>query len=1069
MNILKIKIIRSFSRFQETQSSKRFSLMASKPPPNKSKHRIAASDAKAKANDRWSSKRNLQTDEANAPKNKRPSMMNDKKASNKYKANDYDDSEASISEDGEEEEEDVDDDEDEFDEEMSEISEGDVGDEIEEPTIYVRGEGTGKANKCDNEFLSFAFDSDTEPIVGEVIEEETIFVLGEGAGHDCDVGNNDVKANEASSSESTPTTAVVPKPKPMFFFGQAGCLKLSPIKTVPKSSSTEVDEPSDDKPEENELKVSDAKDDTEQPTNSCENSDEQSNSKTTTEAKSETKNVPVEAEVNESESQSEKIEEAENSAEQNCDEQNNDENQVENKSEIENEVEESELKSDEKEDENVEKVSQTNVATESTNKIEAQRTVSASAALESESSPSENIEPAKSSIEEEKSASVEPKLSDEKVEEIGASEDVKETETRESKSEQIVEKSVVDVAEEDIVVLSERQIEPTAEAAAGPVPLSEVAEGSKEIDEMIDEQEKETIEMPSEDIQSDENEIIPQKVNEPELPQPDTEPATESTVIESEGKTTDVAEEIEENVESLNKTDESEVQPEVQTEPKIEKNIPEIEETKNEQSEPEVAEEATEALQVDESSEKVTEKIIEPEEINDEQENIAEEQGEKSQETKSVLEDACHPHGDQQKEDKDDENQAPAAAVEVTEPEVEETELEETEKEIVAKLTPNEVADAVTECEEVNEEKPIALEKNEKVEEDIKPITSSEKRKATESPKTEENESKKKCEENSFESRPQTNAATEQIATVTEVPEINEDDEKTKENINDEKADVKGLEKEVEDEKIVESTSEVKVETEVTEATPTPAPTTIQEEVKETSQKEEIAVKEEELPPTAIELAQPTNERQLGVSTSRTRKRRLSGEKVRLSSESENDHFDTAAIESPATPSENSDEEVGGKRLKMRAKIPLKNLRKSIEDKRSLKEECSSDDNEKLSAKQKLNDSRPKLRTRRRRGESMEAQQPAKPVKEVKETAEEATLKEEAAEEQSVEVKLEEQKVVKKEFPKEKIEPEIESQPIDVKTEESTVEEGHDGDSETAGNDANDEATNEEATEAESK
>lgn len=81
----------------------------------------------------------------------------------------------------------------------------------------------------------------------------------------------------------------------------------------------------------------------------------------------------------------------------------------------------------------------------------------------------------------------------------------------------------------------------------------------------------------------------------------------------------------------------------------------------------------------------------------------------------------------------------------------------------------------------------------------------------------------------------------------------------------------------------------------------------------------------------------------------RTRKRRISIEKQRLSSES--DENNDALIESPVS-QVSSNEEVGGKRIKMRPKVVKRSLRQSVEQKRNLKDtDWSSDDNEKPNAK----------------------------------------------------------------------------------------------------------------------
>lgn len=125
-------------------------------------------------------------------------------------------------------------------EEISGESGDEVGDEIEEPVMYVRGEGSGKASKTGNVYnIIGSFESyDDNDIIGEAIEEEVILFCGEGSGYDCDVGNNDPKTEESTSTEAPkPSTA----PKPMFFFGQPGCLKLSPMK-VSSPSKSKTDE-----------------------------------------------------------------------------------------------------------------------------------------------------------------------------------------------------------------------------------------------------------------------------------------------------------------------------------------------------------------------------------------------------------------------------------------------------------------------------------------------------------------------------------------------------------------------------------------------------------------------------------------------------------------------------------------------------------------------------------------------------------------------------------------------------------------------------------------------------------
>ncbi|XP_053961399.1 uncharacterized protein LOC128865269 [Anastrepha ludens] len=182
----------------------------------------------------------------------------------------------------EEEEEDEDDEDDEDDEELSieeedidsaaaeedeneekeiEDSDGDydskneVGEEIEEPLLMVRGEGSGKDCEGGHNIEFFANcdlfgdvydDTYAESIVEEAIEEETLYIYGEGNGAECLVGNgkNDEESSTTTAAATTPTKAA--EPKATFFFGEPGCLKLSPIKQPPKDEGKELEGGSDD-------------------------------------------------------------------------------------------------------------------------------------------------------------------------------------------------------------------------------------------------------------------------------------------------------------------------------------------------------------------------------------------------------------------------------------------------------------------------------------------------------------------------------------------------------------------------------------------------------------------------------------------------------------------------------------------------------------------------------------------------------------------------------------------------------------------------------------------------------
>lgn len=118
--------------------------------------------------------------------------------------------------------------------------------------MYVRGEGSGKANKCGNALHSFEItsdDSEDDCGVGEAIEEDVIYFTGLGAGHDCDVGNNEPKSDSSTETTNELTTKAVTETKPLFFFGQPGCLKLSPMKTIsstkPKADANDASKVND--------------------------------------------------------------------------------------------------------------------------------------------------------------------------------------------------------------------------------------------------------------------------------------------------------------------------------------------------------------------------------------------------------------------------------------------------------------------------------------------------------------------------------------------------------------------------------------------------------------------------------------------------------------------------------------------------------------------------------------------------------------------------------------------------------------------------------------------------------
>uniref|UniRef100_A0A0K8U1U3 Remodeling and spacing factor 1 n=1 Tax=Bactrocera latifrons TaxID=174628 RepID=A0A0K8U1U3_BACLA len=151
------------------------------------------------------------------------------------------DIDSAAAEEDENEEKEIEDSDGDSDEELNE-----VGEAIEEPTIIVSGEGAGE--DCEGVYTNKQFSLNTilfgdddevcevtyiDPIVGEVVEEATFYVYGEGTGAECLVGNgkNDVETATATTTTTTPTTPTkTNEPKATFFFGEPGCLKLSPMK-----------------------------------------------------------------------------------------------------------------------------------------------------------------------------------------------------------------------------------------------------------------------------------------------------------------------------------------------------------------------------------------------------------------------------------------------------------------------------------------------------------------------------------------------------------------------------------------------------------------------------------------------------------------------------------------------------------------------------------------------------------------------------------------------------------------------------------------------------------------------
>ncbi|XP_017064348.2 remodeling and spacing factor 1 [Drosophila eugracilis] len=139
------------------------------------------------------------------------------------------DDEDSELDEGEEEEEDID-------SAAADIEEDDeeeeVSESIDDPTIVVRGQGSGRdCEALPHHFMGgylghIGYENELE--ISESILDPVLHVMGEGWGAECLVGNG---KNEAHVEE---TTKDLPEPKATFFFGEPGCLKLSPMKQTPK-------------------------------------------------------------------------------------------------------------------------------------------------------------------------------------------------------------------------------------------------------------------------------------------------------------------------------------------------------------------------------------------------------------------------------------------------------------------------------------------------------------------------------------------------------------------------------------------------------------------------------------------------------------------------------------------------------------------------------------------------------------------------------------------------------------------------------------------------------------------
>ncbi|XP_016970742.2 uncharacterized protein LOC108038468 [Drosophila rhopaloa] len=176
-------------------------------------------------------------------KKHRPTLLDTKriKKPSRYESTkDENDGESGEEEEEEEDEEDSELDEGEEEEDIdsaaADIEEDDdeeeVGEAIEDPAIEVRGQGSGR--DCEaipptymGDYLD-NFDFGHELELSEAISDPVLLVVGHGWGTDCLVGNG---KNEATVDETTVDTS---EPKATFFFGEPGCLKLSPMKQTPK-------------------------------------------------------------------------------------------------------------------------------------------------------------------------------------------------------------------------------------------------------------------------------------------------------------------------------------------------------------------------------------------------------------------------------------------------------------------------------------------------------------------------------------------------------------------------------------------------------------------------------------------------------------------------------------------------------------------------------------------------------------------------------------------------------------------------------------------------------------------
>lgn len=1014
--------------------------MASKPPShNKLRLRISASN-----------KRNLDTDSDTATaKSKRPSLLDAKQSSNYDSEDDYD-SEQSDDELGSEE-----------------LTDEEVGSSIEEPTMYVQGEGSGQANKCENTRLSECDDFD-ENGIGEAIEEDVFFVIGEGSGQECDVGNNDVKTTETT----TPTSESKPSgpSKPMFFFGQAGCLKLSPMKTsastpsppsnddkndsdniVPEKTdetATNNDETSTNQPESNASDVNSLS--TENNSTNCDETDKATTSNLNQELPLSEPIVEVKSETNNLESNNLTVKNDNDHEKATNESINNDQAPSEKNENVEN-ISESEIINDsivekpldEKTTESIRSTTPINNESEKSNSAVAltsevvQENVSL---VESEQIEKDNkreqiddsLDHATKDSEVSEKVEIQPSTS---VELIAAQEEI---------SVDAIEAqpatSVEPIADQPPTSVELNEDQPSTSVEA--VKISETELESEDQSNLSEDKDEDIgINVPSEkqipilnDDDARENEIETTKETEEILEENKEVESQPESIAHPEQTTNEIADPV---IEEKSVEIESEVSESIQKleEPAIEK-TESISEQIDSPAEIPIPQESsvidtnTETVEPTPNEETSNEQLAQSEIVPIEKQQTDPEP-EQQQETQPVPEEPQHSEADSiiASEEKEEEEIAkispePSKSVDddettgaieipkddevVPSPERESVDLAAIE----ACIIPNKKSEDFEPTEESPQE---CTEKSDSVinsiEANVEPTTSIEKVPQEDDKKeqtsievpsidtsgsiTEKRKSIDQIEEpieckkvyicgdkDLDELKPATSLQKETIAESIEIPQIilpvSEMNVST-ENLNAGMESIESNTNQNDSSKGFDLTAMIVKNKEKAARKSTESIEIWHEDAKESTSNENKAIREDhpiEEKPAVEEIIKPDiikpeetvvappaeNKIEMSVAKStresprvaqlRNRKRRMSGEKVRHSSESEIDNFD-----SPVSQDQSSDEEVGGKRIKMRGKAVQKSVRKSVEQKRNLKDaDWSSDDNEKPNAKRTTSD-----------------------------------------------------------------------------------------------------------------